>query len=132
MSKKIIGIDLGPTNSCLAVIEGQEPKVINNPEGGRTTPSVVATDKNGERMVGAVAKRQAVTNPENTIFSIKRLMGRTYDEITQELKNFPYKVKRDANGEPKVIVNGKEYAPPQISAMILSYLKKISRIISWS
>jgi molecular chaperone DnaK len=124
MSKKIIGIDLGTTNSCLAVIEGQEPKVINNPEGGRTTPSVVATDKNGERMVGAVAKRQAVTNPENTVFSIKRLMGRTYDEITEELKNFPYKVNRDGNGEPKVVMNGKEFAPPQISAMILSYLKK--------
>ncbi len=124
MSKKIIGIDLGTTNSCLAVIEGQESKVINNAEGGRTTPSVVAVDKNGERMVGAVAKRQAVTNPENTIFSIKRLMGRTYDEVTSELKNFPYKVNRDSNGEPKVIMQGKEYAPPQISAMILSYLKK--------
>ncbi|MFH1701402.1 MAG: molecular chaperone DnaK [Candidatus Zixiibacteriota bacterium] len=124
MSKKIIGIDLGTTNSCLAVIEGQEAKVINNPEGGRTTPSVVAFDKKGERLVGAVAKRQAVTNPENTVFSIKRLMGRVYDEITQELKNFPYKVKKNGNGEPLVMLNGKEYAPPQISAMVLSYLKK--------
>lgn len=123
-SKKIIGIDLGTTNSCLAVIEGQEPRVINNPEGGRTTPSVVAVNKGGERLVGSVAKRQAVTNPENTVFSIKRFMGRTYDEITEEIKNFPYKLKRDSNGEPKVIMNGKEYAPPQISAMVLSYLKK--------
>ncbi|MEE9443385.1 MAG: molecular chaperone DnaK [candidate division Zixibacteria bacterium] len=124
MSKKIIGIDLGTTNSCLAVIEGQEAKIINNPEGGRTTPSVVAVDKKGERLVGAVAKRQAVTNPENTIFSIKRLMGRVYDEITQELKNFPYKVKKNSNGELRVIMNGKDYAPPQVSAMVLSYLKK--------
>jgi molecular chaperone DnaK len=124
MSKKIIGIDLGTTNSCLAVVEGSDAKVINNPEGGRTTPSVVAVNKNGERMVGAVAKRQAVTNPENTIFSVKRLMGRIYDEITTELKNFPYKVKRDANGEPKIIMSGSEYAPPQVSAMILGYLKK--------
>ena len=124
MSKKIIGIDLGTTNSCLSVIEGQEAKVINNPEGGRTTPSVVAIDKNGERMVGAVAKRQAVTNPENTVFSIKRLMGRVYDEVTEEIKNFPYKVIRNGNGEAKVMMNGKEYAPPEISAMILSYLKK--------
>ncbi len=124
MSKKIIGIDLGTTNSCLAVVEGSDAKVINNPEGGRTTPSVVAINKNGERMVGAVAKRQAVTNPENTIFSVKRLMGRVYDEITTELKNFPYKVKRDNNGEPKIIMSGSEYAPPQVSAMILTYLKK--------
>ncbi|NMC42602.1 MAG: molecular chaperone DnaK [candidate division Zixibacteria bacterium] len=121
---KIIGIDLGTTNSCLAVVEGQEPKVITNPEGGRTTPSVVAIDRNGERLTGAVAKRQAVTNPENTVFSIKRLMGRTYDEITQELKNFPYKVVKTAEGEPRVIMNGKEYAPPEISAMVLAYLKK--------
>ena len=121
---KIIGIDLGTTNSCLAVVEGQEPKVITNPEGGRTTPSVVAIDRNGERLTGAVAKRQAVTNPENTVFSIKRLMGRTFDEITQELKNFPYKVVKTAEGEPRVIMNGKEYAPPEISAMVLAYLKK--------
>jgi molecular chaperone DnaK len=124
MSKKIIGIDLGTTNSCLAVIEGQDAKVINNPEGGRTTPSVVAVDKNGERMVGAVAKRQAVTNPENTIFSIKRFVGRTFDEVTQEIKNFPYKVVRNGNGEAKVVMNDEEYAPPQVSAMILTYLKK--------
>jgi len=121
---KIIGIDLGTTNSCLAIMEGQEPKVITNAEGGRTTPSVVATDRNNERLVGAVAKRQAVTNPMNTVFSIKRLMGRTYDEITEELKNFPYKVTRTANGEPRVIMNGKEYAPPEVSAVVLGYLKK--------
>ncbi|MCK5127784.1 MAG: molecular chaperone DnaK [candidate division Zixibacteria bacterium] len=124
MSKKIIGIDLGTTNSCLAVIEGQEPKVINNPEGGRTTPSVVAVNKKGERLVGAVAKRQAVTNPENTVFSIKRLMGRKFDEITEELKNFPYKVSGNDSNELQVMMNGKAYAPPQISAMVLSYLKK--------
>ncbi|MEZ5359025.1 MAG: molecular chaperone DnaK [Candidatus Zixiibacteriota bacterium] len=124
MAKKIIGIDLGTTNSCLAVIEGQEARVINNPEGGRTTPSVVAIDKKGDRLVGAVAKRQAVTNPENTIFSVKRLMGRTFDEVTQELKNFPYKVNRSSSGEPAVLINGQEYAPQQVSAMVLSYLKK--------
>ena len=121
---KIIGIDLGTTNSCLAVVEGQQPKFNNNREGGRTTPSVVAMDKNGERLVGAVAKRQAVTNPEHTVFSIKRLMGRTFEEVTQELKNFPYKVIRNADGEPRVIINGKEYAPPEISAMVLAFLKK--------
>ena len=124
MAKKIIGIDLGTTNSCLAVIEGGEPKVITNQEGGRTTPSVVAIDRNGERLVGAVAKRQAVTNPENTIFSVKRLMGRIFDEVTSEIKNFPYKVIRGGNGEAKILMTGKEYAPPQISAMVLAYLKK--------
>jgi molecular chaperone DnaK len=118
-----MGIDLGTTNSCLAIIEGREPKVLNNPEGGRTTPSVVAIDKNGERLVGAVAKRQAVTNPDNTVFSVKRLMGRTYGEVTEEMKNFPYKVVRNPEGEPRVIMKGREYAPPQISAMVLSYLK---------
>ncbi len=121
---KIIGIDLGTTNSCVAVIEGQEPRVITNPEGGRTTPSVVAIDKNNEQLVGSVAKRQAVTNPENTVFSIKRFMGRVFDEVTEEIKNFPYKVERNENGEPRVIMKGKEYAPPQVSAMVLSYLKK--------
>jgi molecular chaperone DnaK len=124
MAKKIIGIDLGTTNSCLAVIEGGEPKVITNQEGGRTTPSVVAIDRNGERLVGAVAKRQAVTNPENTIFSVKRLMGRIFDEVTSEIKNFPYKVIRNGNGEAKILMTGKEYAPPQISSMVLAYLKK--------
>jgi len=121
---KIIGIDLGTTNSCLAVVEGQDSKVINNSEGGRTTPSVVAIDKNGERLVGAVAKRQAVTNPKNTVFSVKRFMGRIYDEVTQEIKNFPYEVVRESNGEVRIVMEGKRYAPPEISAMVLGYLKK--------
>src|SRR6201987_2651953 len=120
---KIIGIDLGTTNSCVAVMEGGEPKVIPNEEGGRTTPSVVGFTKTGERLVGQVAKRQAITNPENTIYSIKRFMGRRYDEISEELKMVPYKVERE--GDHVVIVaQGKRYTPPQISAMILQKLKK--------
>ncbi len=123
-SNKIIGIDLGTTNSCLAVIEAGEAKIINNPEGGRTTPSVVAIGKTGERLVGAVAKRQAVTNPANTVFSAKRLIGRTHGEITEEIKNFPYKVVAGPNDEPKIVLNGETMAAPQVSAMVLSYLKK--------
>src|SRR5467141_4427710 len=120
---KIIGIDLGTTNSCVAVMEGGEPKVIPNEEGGRTTPSVVAFTKAGERLVGQVAKRQAITNPENTVYSIKRFMGRRYDEVSEELKMVPYKVERD--GDNVVIVaQGKKYTPPEISAMILQKLKK--------
>src|ERR1700728_3120308 len=120
---KIIGIDLGTTNSCVAVMEGGEPKVIPNEEGGRTTPSVVAFTKTGERLVGQVAKRQAITNPENTIFSIKRFMGRRYDEVKEELKMVPYKV--EPEGDHVVIVaQGKKYTPQQISAMILQKLKK--------
>ncbi|MCU1304596.1 MAG: Chaperone DnaK [Candidatus Sulfotelmatobacter sp.] len=120
---KIIGIDLGTTNSVVAVIEGGEPNVIPNEEGGRTTPSVVAFTKTGEILVGQVAKRQAITNPANTIYSIKRFMGRRYDEVTEELKMVPYKVERD--GDNVVIVaQGKKYTPPQISAMILQKLKK--------
>src|SRR4030088_1510124 len=120
---KIIGIDLGTTNSCVAVMEGGEPKVIPNEEGGRTTPSVVGFTKTGERLVGQVAKRQAITNPENTVYSIKRFMGRRYDEVSEELKMVPYKVERD--GDNVVIVaQGKKYTPPQISAMILQKLKK--------
>src|ERR1700744_1155934 len=120
---KIIGIDLGTTNSVVAVIEGGEPKVIPNEEGGRTTPSVVAFTKTGERLVGQVAKRQAITNPENTIYSIKRFMGRRYDEVGEELKMVPYKV--EADGDNVVIVaHGKKYTPPEISAMILQKLKK--------
>jgi molecular chaperone DnaK len=120
---KIIGIDLGTTNSVVAVMEGGEPKVIPNEEGNRTTPSVVAFTKTGERLVGQVAKRQAITNPENTIFSIKRFMGRRYDEVTDEMKMVPYKVERD--GDHVVIVaQGKKYTPPEISAMILQKLKK--------
>src|SRR5258707_3630794 len=120
---KIMGIDLGTTNSCVAVMEGGEPKVIPNEEGGRTTPSVVAFTKSGERLVGMVAKRQAITNPENTIYSIKRFMGRRYNEVSDELKMVPYKVV--AKGDGIVIVaQGKEYTPPEISAMILPKLKK--------
>jgi molecular chaperone DnaK len=120
---KTIGIDLGTTNSVVAVMEGGEPKVIANEEGGRTTPSVVAFTKTGEILVGQVAKRQAITNPENTIFSIKRFMGRRYEEVSEELKMVPYKVERD--GDNVVIVaQGKKYTPPQISAMILQKLKR--------
>jgi molecular chaperone DnaK len=121
---KIIGIDLGTTNSVVAVMEGGEPVVITNPEGGRLTPSVVAFTKTGERLVGQVAKRQAVTNPENTIFSIKRFMGRKYDEVSEEMKMVPYKVVRASNGDARVEANGKDYSPPEISAMILQKLKQ--------
>src|SRR5215468_5433428 len=120
---KIIGIDLGTTNSCVAVMEGGEPKVIANEEGGRTTPSVVAFTKTGERLVGQVAKRQAITNPENTIYSIKRFMGRRYDEVTEEMKMVPYKVVRQGD-HVAVVAQGKEYTPPEVSAMILQKLKK--------
>ena len=121
---KIIGIDLGTTNSVVAVMEGGEPVVITNPEGGRLTPSVVAFTKTGERLVGQVAKRQAVTNPENTVFSIKRFMGRKYDEVSEEMKMVPYQVVRASNGDVRVLANGKEYSPPEISAMILQKLKQ--------
>src|SRR6476620_4740205 len=121
---KIIGIDLGTTNSVVAVMEGGEPVVITNPEGGRLTPSVVAFAKTGERLVGQVAKRQAVTNPENTIFSIKRFMGRRYDEVSEEMKMVPYRVVRGNNGDARVSAAGKEYSPPEISAMILTKLKE--------
>ena len=120
---KIIGIDLGTTNSCVAVMEGGEPKVIPNEEGGRTTPSVVAFTKTGERLVGQVAKRQAITNPENTIYSIKRFMGRRYDEVSEEMKMVPYKVERDGDNVA-IVAQGKKYTPPEISAMILQKLKK--------
>jgi molecular chaperone DnaK len=120
---KIIGIDLGTTNSCVAVLEGGEPKVIPNEEGARTTPSVVAFTKSGERLVGQVAKRQAITNPENTIFSIKRFMGRRYNEVSDELKMVPFKVSQQGD-HVGVVAQGKEYTPPEISAMILQKLKK--------
>jgi len=119
---KMIGIDLGTTNSCVAVMEGGEPKVIPNEEGARTTPSIVAFAKNGERLVGQVAKRQAITNPENTIFSIKRFMGRRYNEVTDEMKMVPFKVVQQGD-HVAVIAQGKEYTPPEISAMILQKLK---------
>jgi molecular chaperone DnaK len=121
---KVIGIDLGTTNSVVAVLEGGEPVVIPNAEGGRTTPSVVAFTKDGERLVGTVAKRQAVTNPENTIFSIKRFMGRRYDEVAEEAKMVPYKVVKAPNGDVRIEVMGKMYSPPEISAMILQKLKQ--------
>jgi molecular chaperone DnaK len=121
---KIIGIDLGTTNSVVAVMEGNEPKVIVNAEGSRITPSVVAFAKNGERLVGQVAKRQAVTNPENTVFSIKRFMGRKYEEVNEEMKMVPYKVTRASNGDARVEAGGKMYSPPEISAMILQKLKQ--------
>src|SRR5499425_2847608 len=120
---KIIGIDLGTTNSVVAVMEGGEPVVIANQEGGRTTPSVVAFTKSGERLVGQVAKRQAVTNAENTVYSIKRFMGRRYDEVNEEMKMVPYKVTRSNNSDARVEIMGKEYSPPEISAMILQKLK---------
>jgi molecular chaperone DnaK len=121
---KIIGIDLGTTNSVVAVMEGGQPTVIPNQEGQRTTPSVVAFTKTGERLVGQVAKRQAITNPENTIFSIKRFMGRRYDEVSEEMKMVPYKVVRGDNGDARVDVGGKKMSPPEISAMILTKLKE--------
>ncbi|HWB85874.1 MAG TPA: molecular chaperone DnaK [Bryobacteraceae bacterium] len=121
---KIIGIDLGTTNSVVAVMEAGQPTVIANQEGARTTPSVVAFAKSGERLVGQVAKRQAITNPENTVFSIKRFMGRRYDEVTEEMKMVPYKVVRGDNGDARVDIGGKKYSPPEISAMILTKLKE--------
>jgi molecular chaperone DnaK len=120
---KTIGIDLGTTNSCMAVLEGGEPTVIPNAEGGRTTPSVVAFTKDGQRLVGAPARRQQVTNPQNTIFSIKRFMGRKFDEVTEEMTIVPYEVMKGPNGDVRVKAEGKEYAPPEISAMILQKLR---------
>jgi molecular chaperone DnaK len=121
---KIIGIDLGTTNSVVAVMEGGEPVVITNPEGSRLTPSVVAFTKTGERLVGQVAKRQAVTNPENTVFSIKRFMGRRFTEVTEEMKMVPYTVVAASNGDVRVKIGNEDYAPPQISAMVLQKLKQ--------
>src|SRR6201995_4859872 len=121
---KIIGIDLGTTNSVVAVMEAGQPTVIANQEGARTTPSVVAFTKSGERLVGQVAKRQSITNPENTIFSIKRFMGRRYDEVNEEMKMVPYKVVRGDNGAARVDISGKKNSPPEISAMILTKLKE--------
>src|SRR6187397_435433 len=124
MPAKVIGIDLGTTNSVVAVMEGGQPTVIVNQEGARTTPSVVAVAKDGERLVGQVAKRQGVTNPENTIFSIKRFMGRKFDEVSSETSRVPYKIVRAQNGDAWVDARDKKYSPPEISAMILQKLKK--------
>lgn len=121
---KVIGIDLGTTNSVVAIMEGSEPTVITNSEGGRTTPSVVGFTKDGNRLVGQVAKRQAVTNPENTVYSIKRFMGRRYDEVSDESRQVPYKVSHASNGDVRVVADGKEYSPPEVSAMILQKLKQ--------
>ena len=120
---KIIGIDLGTTNSVVAVMQGGEPVVIPNQEGARTTPSVVAITKTGERLVGQVAKRQAVTNPENTVYSIKRFMGRRFDEVGEETRRVPYKVVAGPHQDARVEISGKAYSPPEISAMILGKLR---------
>src|SRR5215210_5520558 len=119
---KVIGIDLGTTNSVVAVMESGEAVVVVNQEGARTTPSVVAVAKDGDRLVGQVAKRQAVTNPENTVFSVKRFMGRKFTEVTEETKRVPYRIVQNSNGDAWVDVRGKQYSPPEISAMILGKL----------
>src|SRR5438309_10620744 len=124
MAQKIIGIDLGTTNSVVAVMEGGDPVVIPNAEGGRTTPSVVAFTKDGERLVGQVAKRQAVTNPQNTVFAIKRFMGRRMGEVQEEIKRVPYRVLEGPNGLASVEIQGKRYTPPELSGMILQELKQ--------
>ena len=121
---KIIGIDLGTTNSCVAVMEGNEPAVIINNEGQRTTPSVVAFTDGGERKIGNPAKRQAITNPHKTVFSIKRFMGESYDQVTKEIERVPYKVVRGDNNTPRVDIDGRLYTPQEISAMILQKMKK--------
>lgn len=121
---KVIGIDLGTTNSCVAILEGGEPKVLTNFEGNRTTPSVVAFTNDGERIVGQVSKRQAVTNPKETVFSVKRFMGRRYNEVTEELQWRPYQAVEESNGEVKIKIGDREYAPPEISAMILRKMKE--------
>src|SRR6187549_3662408 len=124
MADKVIGIDLGTTNSVVAVLEGGDPVVIPNSEGGRTTPSVVGFTKDGERLVGQIAKRQAVTNPKNTVFSIKRFMGRRIPEVPEEIKRVPYTVNEGPNGLAAVEVQGKRYTPPEISAMVLQKMKQ--------
>lgn len=120
---KIIGIDLGTTNSCVAVMEGNNPVVIANSEGKRTTPSVIGFIEGGERKVGDPAKRQAITNPQKTVFSIKRFMGETYDQVTKEIERVPYKVVRGENNSPRVDIDGRLYSPQEISAMILQKMK---------
>ena len=124
MADKVIGIDLGTTNSVVAVMEGGDPVVIPNAEGGRTTPSVVGFTKDGERLVGQIAKRQAVTNPQNTVFSIKRFMGRKMSEVKEETARVPYKVSSGSNDVAMVEVQGKRYSPPEISAMIVQKMKQ--------
>jgi len=123
---KIIGIDLGTTNSCVAIMEGSDSKVITNPDGGRTTPSIVAISESGERLVGQIAKRQAITNPENTVFGVKRLIGRKFDsaEVQKDISNLPYRIKKAENGDVRIELRGKMYSPAEISSFILSYIKK--------
>ena len=121
---KIIGIDLGTTNSCVAVMEGNEPVVIPNSEGRRTTPSIVAFVDNGERKVGDPAKRQAITNPKKTIYSIKRFMGESFDQVQNEIKRVAYEVVRGDNNTPRVVIDNRQYSPQEISAMILQKMKK--------
>ena len=121
---KIIGIDLGTTNSCVSVMEGNEPVVIPNSEGKRTTPSVVAFVEGGERKIGDPAKRQAITNPQNTVYSIKRFMGNRFDEVNNEVKRVPYKVVKGDNNTPRVNIEDRKYSPQEISAMILQKMKK--------
>src|ERR1043166_5177537 len=126
MASKVIGIDLGTTNSCVAAMEGGEPKVIPNSEGGRTPPSVVAFTESGERLVGQIARRQAITNPENTISAVKRLMGRRFDdaEVQKAMKVLPYKIVRADNGDAWVEVRGRKYSPAEISAFVLQKMKQ--------
>ena len=121
---KIIGIDLGTTNSVVAIMEGGKPAVITNPEGSRLTPSVVAVNDKGERLVGQVAKRQAITNPENTISSVKRFMGRKYSEVQNETSMVPYTVEAADNGDVRIKIQDKQYAPPEVSAMVLRKLRE--------
>ena len=121
---KIIGIDLGTTNSCVSVMEGSEPVVIPNSEGHRTTPSVVAFTEGGERKVGDPAKRQAITNPKRTVFSIKRFMGETYDKVENDIKRAPYAIVRGDNNTPRVDIDGRQYTPQEISAIVLQKMKK--------
>ena len=121
---KIIGIDLGTTNSVVAIMDGKEPKIIANEEGGRLTPSVVAWDEKGEVLVGQIARRQAITNPENTVFSAKRFIGRRYEEAAEDEKRVPFKTQRGASGEVVFEIRGKKVTPPEVSAKVLQKLKK--------
>ncbi len=123
---KVIGIDLGTTNSCVAIMEGDAPRIINNSEGGRTTPSIVAVNDGGERLVGQIAKRQAVTNPENTVFGVKRLIGRKFDapEVRRDKGNLPFRIEAAENGDARITLKGRAYSPAEISSFILSAIRK--------
>ena len=123
---KVIGIDLGTTNSCVAIMEGGDAKVITNPEGGRTTPSIVAVTESGERLVGQIAKRQAITNPENTVFGVKRLIGRKFSspEVQNDVKILPYKIEQASNGDVRINMRGKQHSPAEVSSFVLAFIKK--------